>query len=153
MHLNRNPTPNGILYENHLQIPLINELIMSNLVWHFNTAWASKETIKPLKIKVFYLFFYLFLTLFGIVWFGLILGIWCARLESNQRPLASEANTLSTELRAQQHWKHWFSYFSHSTCASYMVSWRASMRTQRNPHKYKHTVRASFIIRHSCFTL
>jgi hypothetical protein len=25
---------------------------------------------------------------------------WCARLESNQRPLASEASTLSTELRA-----------------------------------------------------
>ena len=28
-------------------------------------------------------------------------GGWRARLESNQRPLASEANTLSTELRAQ----------------------------------------------------
>ena len=31
------------------------------------------------------------------------LCIWCARLESNQRPLASEANTLSTELRAHDH--------------------------------------------------
>jgi hypothetical protein len=28
---------------------------------------------------------------------------WCGWLESNQRPLASEANTLSTEL--QPHWQ------------------------------------------------
>ena len=28
------------------------------------------------------------------------MALWCARQESNLRPLASEANTLSTELRA-----------------------------------------------------
>ena len=50
-------------------------------------------------------------------------GGWRARLESNQRPLASEANTLSTELRAQN---IGFIYF-YLTCASYMVSCRTSM--------------------------
>ena len=31
----------------------------------------------------------------------ILMGKWCVRLESNQRPLASEASTLSTELRTQ----------------------------------------------------
>jgi hypothetical protein len=37
---------------------------------------------------------------------------WCGWLESNQRPLASEANTLSTEL--QPHWQAYCIFYDTS---------------------------------------